>query len=288
MYADVNMAFGDIVKVTPSSKVVGDLAIFLVSHGMTMTEFKQLGPNHNVTLPNSVADMFSGSLGEPEGGWPEDTAAIVLKGGKPKPGRPGEHLAPADLEKAQTELSERIGRDATRDDLMNYLMYPEVFLQFHKARELYSDLSVLPTPEFFYGMEPQSEITIEIETGKVLIIKFLTISDPHPDGTRIVFFELNGQPREVSVVDRSLKVEVTQRTKADPANPGHVGAPIPGAITSVAVAMGENVKAGDRLLVMEAMKMQTTVYAPIDGKVQELLAHIGDTVEAKDLLAVIA
>jgi pyruvate carboxylase len=286
-YADVNMAFGDIVKVTPSSKVVGDLAIFLVSHGMTVEEFKSLGPNHSVTLPNSVADMFSGSLGEPEGGWPRDVESVVLHGGHAKPGRPGEHLAPVDLTATQQQLSEKIGREATRTDLMSYLMYPEVFLQFAKAQDAYSDLSVLPTPEFFYGMEPQSEITIEIEEGKILIIKFLTISEAHPDGTRIVFFELNGQPREVSVHDRSLKVEASQRPKADPSNPGHVGAPIPGAVTSITAEPGQKVKKGDRLLVMEAMKMQTTVYAPIDGKVTELLVQVGHTVDAKDLLAVI-
>jgi pyruvate carboxylase len=137
-------------------------------------------------------------------------------------------------------------------------------------------------------MEPGSEVTIEIEPGKVLIVKFLTISDAHPDGTRTVFFELNGQPREVSIVDRSMKVEVAQRAKAEPGNPGQVGAPIPGAVTSITVGRGQPVKKGDRLLVMEAMKMQTTVYAPMDGKVQELLVQIGDTVEAKDLLAVIA
>jgi pyruvate carboxylase len=287
-YADVNMAFGDIVKVTPSSKVVGDLAIFLVSHGMTVKEFKTLGPHHSVTLPNSVIDMFSGSLGEPEGGWPKDVEAVVLHGGSAKPGRPGEHLAAVDLAATQESLSETIGREATRTDLMSYLMYPEVFLQFAKAQDAYNNLSVLPTPEFFYGMEPQSEITIEIEEGKILVIKFLTISEAHPDGTRIAFFELNGQPREVTVHDKSLKVEASQRTKADPANPGHVGAPIPGAVTSITVERNQNVKKGDRMFVMEAMKMQTTVYAPIDGKVTELLVQVGNTVDAKDLLAVIA
>ncbi len=287
-YADVNFAFGDIVKVTPSSKVVGDLAIFLVSHGMTVEEFKRLGPNHNVTLPNSVVDMFSGSLGEPEGGWPKDVQDVVLHGGTPKPGRPGEHLTPVDLTVAQQELSSKIGREATRTELMSYLMYPDVFLTFDRALDAYSDLSVVPTAEFFYGMEPGSEITIVIEEGKSLITKFLTISEAHPDGTRTVFFELNGQPREVTVLDKSLKVESSQRAKADPNNPGHVGAPIPGAITSITVALGETVKKGDRLLVMEAMKMQTTVYAPVDGKVEELLVEIGNTVEAKDLLVIIA
>jgi pyruvate carboxylase len=288
MYADVNMAFGDIVKVTPSSKVVGDLAIFLISHGMTIGEFKALGPNHEVTVPNSVVDMFSGSLGVPDGGWPKDVQDVVLKGGSPKPGRPGEHLPAIDLAAAQQDLSNQIGQDASWTDLMNYLMYPEVFLSFHKSREAFGDVQVLPTVEFFYGMEPGSEVTIEIEPGKVLIVKFLTISDAHPDGTRTVFFELNGQPREVSIVDRSMKVEVAQRAKAEPGNPGQVGAPIPGAVTSITVGRGQPVKKGDRLLVMEAMKMQTTVYAPMDGKVQELLVQIGDTVEAKDLLAVIA
>ena len=287
-YADVNFAFGDIVKVTPSSKVVGDLAIFLVSHGMTVEEFKRLGPNHNVTLPNSVVDMFSGSLGEPEGGWPKDVQEVVLRGGSPKPGRPGEHLTPVDLPAVQQELSAKIGREATRTDLMSYLMYPDVFLAFNSASDAYSDLSVIPTSEFFYGMTPGDEITIEIEEGKTLIIKFLTISEAHPDGTRTVFFELNGQPREVTIVDQSLKVETSQRAKADPNNPGNVGAPIPGAVTSITVGLGETVKKGDRLLVMEAMKMQTTVYAPVDGKVKEMLVQIGATVEAKDLLVVIA
>ena len=215
-YADVNMAFGDIVKVTPSSKVVGDLAIFLVSHGMTVEEFKRLGPNHNVTLPNSVVDMFSGSLGEPEGGWPKDVQDVVLHGGTPKPGRPGEHLAPVDLTVAQQELSEKIGREATRTELMSYLMYPEVFLTSIALRMHIATSAFFQPPEFFYGMEPGSEITIEIEEGKSLIIKFLTISEAHPDGTRTVFFELNGQPREVTVLDKSLKVETSQRAKADP------------------------------------------------------------------------
>lgn len=287
-YAGVNMAFGDIVKVTPSSKVVGDLAIYMVSHGMTVEEFRSLGPNHSVTLPNSVVDMFMGSLGEPEGGWPKDVQDVVLRGQAPKPGRPGEHLAPVDLKEKQQEVSQKIGREVTRTELMDYLMYPEVFLQFAAAREAYSELSVLPTPEFFYGMQPASEMTIEIEPGKVLIIKFLTIGEAHPDGTRTVFFELNGQPREVSVHDKSLKVEAVQRPKADAANPGHVGAPIPGAVTSISFEQGEKVKKGDRLLVMEAMKMQTTVYAPIEGTLQELLVEVGQTVEAKDLLAVIS
>jgi pyruvate carboxylase len=287
MYADVNMAFGDIVKVTPSSKVVGDMALFLVSHGMSMEEFLNLDPNHNITFPNSVVDMFMGSLGEPPGGWPKRVQEIILKGAEPRTGRPGEHLQPVDLDAQTKELESKYGHEVTRTDLMSYLMYPEVFNGFEQARQAYSDVSVLPTPVFYYGMERGDEITIDIEEGKALIVKFLTVGEPHPDGTRTVFFELNGQPREVIVTDKSLTSDIKQRRKAEPGNPGHVAAPIPGAITSIMVGAGQQVKKGDRMFVMEAMKMQTTVYAPVAGTVRELLVDSGNTVETKDLLAVI-
>lgn len=288
MYAAVNMAFGDIVKVTPSSKVVGDMALFLVSHGMSMDEFLKLGPDHSQTLPNSVVDMFMGSLGEPPGGWPPAVQEIVLKGQKPRTGRPGELLQPVDLAETKALVEEKVAHEISRTDLMSYLMYPEVFLNFDQARSVYSDVSVLPTPVFYYGMQKGEEITFEIEEGKTLIVKFLTVGEPHEDGTRTVFYELNGQPREVTIFDKTLNIEKKERAKADPAIPGHVAAPIPGAVTSIMVDRGQPVKKGDRLLVMEAMKMQTTVYAPIDGKVQDILVETGATVETKDLLAVIA
>jgi pyruvate carboxylase len=287
MYADVNMAFGDIVKVTPSSKVVGDLALFLISHDMSIDQFRRLGPDHHLTLPNSVVDMFSGSLGVPEGGWPSDVQQAVLRGKPSKPGRPGEHLPPVDLEQVHTSLHNKTGREISHTDLMSYLMYPDVFLTYEQVRNAHGDTSVLPTPNFFYGMEKGEEITAEIEPGKLLIIKFLAVGEPHSDGSRTIFFELNGLPREVTVKDKSLKVTRQERTKADPLKPGHVGAPIPGAVTSVVVELGEEIKKGDRLLVMEAMKMQTTVYAPIAGRVSELLVKVADSVEAKDLLAVV-
>jgi pyruvate carboxylase len=170
---------------------------------------------------------------------------------------------------------------------MSYLMYPEVFLAFDQSRQNYSDVSVLPTPQFFYGMEKGEEVMIELEPGKTLITKFLTVGEAHPDGTRTVFFELNGQPREVVVADKSLKVAVHERAKADPNKSGHVGAPIPGAVTSLMIGLGDQVKKSERLLVMEAMKMQTTVYAPVDGQVREVLVDVGQTVDAKDLLLVI-
>jgi pyruvate carboxylase len=196
-------------------------------------------------------------------------------------------LAPVKIAAVTEELGGKVGREVRRTDVMSYLMYPDVFLAYDRAQQAYSDVSVLPTPVFYYGMKKGEEITVDIEEGKTLVVKFLTVGDPHPDGTRTVFFELNGQPREVTVQDRALKAETKQRRKAEPSKPGEVPAPIPGAVTSVVVAAGEEVEAGDRLLVMEAMKMQTTVYAPVSGRIGELLVQVGDTVETKDLLLTI-
>ncbi len=286
-YADVNMAFGDIVKVTPSSKVVGDLAIFLVTHNMTVQDLERLGPDHGLTLPNSVVEMFSGSLGEPEGGWPERMQQVVLGGAKPKPGRPGEHLAPVDFEQTAATLEKKLSHKISHTDLLSYLMYPDVFVKFARARSTYGNVDVLPTPQFFYGLETGEEIAVEIEPGKVLIVKFLTVSEPQLDGTRTVFYELNGQPREVSIRDLSRKAAVPTRAKADPAHAGEVGAPIPGAVSSISVDIGQQVAKGDRLLVMEAMKMQSTIYSPVAGKVTQKMVNVGDKVDAKDLLLVI-
>jgi pyruvate carboxylase len=286
-YAAVNMALGDIVKVTPSSKVVGDLAIFLVSHGMSVNQFVNLGPDHSLTLPNSFVEMISGDLGEPHGGWPKKILEVALKGGKPRKGRPGAHLPAVDLAAKTAELEKETGHKPSRTDLMSYLMYPAVFLKFAKNRRAWGDVEVLPTPQFFYGMEKGSEISAEIEPGKTLFIKFLAVSEPHPEGYRTVFFELNGQPREVNIRDRSLRSTTPAREKADPAKPGHVGAPFPGVISSVAVETGQQVEKGGLLLVMDAMKMQTTVYAPISGKIARLAAQLGQNVEPKDLLVVI-
>ena len=286
-YADVNMAFGDIVKVTPSSKVVGDMAIFLLTHDMTMEQFARLGPDHALTLPTSVIDMFMGALGEPEGGWPKKLSETILRGAKPNRGRPGAQLPKADLEEVAAAIEKKIGRRPADDEVLSYLMYPEVFLKFAKARQAWGDVDVLPTPQFYYGMERGQDISVTIEPGKALAIKFQTVGEPHPDGTRTVFFELNGQPREVSVRDRGLEVKVKARRKADPAQPGEIGAPIPGVVSIVAVGLGQTVRKDDRLLVMEAMKMQSTVYAPVAGRVKELLVQPGQHVEAKELLLVI-
>lgn len=286
-YAEVNLAFGDIVKVTPSSKVVGDMAIFLVTHGMTIQQFERLGPDHHLSLPHSVVEMFSGSLGTPEGGWPKKLQRVILQGRKPDRGRPGARLAAVDFEETARTVEKKIGRPPQHDEVLSYLMYPDVFVKFARVQQTWGDVEVLPTPQFFFGMQKSEEITVDIEPGKRLVVKFLTISEPHPDGRRTVFFELNGQPREVTVRDRSLKASVAERLKADPNNPGHIGAPLPGMITTVAVEPNQSIQKGDRVLVIEAMKMQSTVYAPVSGKILAIHAQAGQQVEAKDLLAVI-
>ncbi|HEX7361208.1 MAG TPA: pyruvate carboxylase [Bryobacteraceae bacterium] len=286
MYADVNMAFGDIVKVTPSSKVVGDLALYLVSHGISVKDLENLPLDHHLTLPNSVAEMFRGSLGQPEGGWPEKLQKIVLHGEKPRSGRPGELLPPVDFEQASAKVATLTGT-RERTDLMSYLMYPEVFAKFAAARERFGDIQVLPTPQFLYGLQQAQEVTIDLEPGKTLVIRLLTVGEARPDGMRTVFFELNGQPREVEIRDRSVKQAVSARRKADPAHPGEVGAPIPGAVTTLHVTSGEKVKKGDRLLAMEAMKMQTTLYAPVSGTITDIRVKPRDSVEAHELLLTI-
>jgi pyruvate carboxylase len=263
------------------------MAIFLVNHNMTMAQFEQLGPDHNLTLPASVIDMFMGSLGEPDGGWPKKLQKLILKGAKPQRGRPGAHLPKVDLDETARTLEKKIGREPSRDEVLSYLMYPDVFVKFAKARQQYGDVNVVPTPAFYYGMKRGEDIAVELEPGKSLVIKFLTVGEPHPDGTRTVFFELNGQPREVTIRDRKLDVKEAPKVKADPAILGQIGAPIPGVVSQVAVELGQPVKKGDRLLVMEAMKMQSTVYSPVGGSVKQRLVQPGQTVEAKALLLVI-
>lgn len=192
------------------------------------------------------------------------------------------------LEQEQKHLDEKTGHALRRDDLLSYLLYPEVFTKFDRFRQTYSDVSVLPTPAFFYGLKSGEEITVDIESGKTLIIKFLTFSEPHPDGTRTLFFELNGQPREITVRDKSLRVTERSHPKADPADAGQVGAPTAGVISSVAVQANHPVERGAKLLTLEAMKMQSNIYAPVSGRIAKLLVSPGQQVEAKDLLVTIA
>jgi pyruvate carboxylase len=286
-YAEVNQLFGDIVKVTPSSKVVGDMTLFLLAKEMKPADILKLPENHDLALPNSVVEMFTGVLGVPPGGWPKKLQKIILRGAAPMKGRPSANLPPANFEQERAQLEVKVKHAVQRDELLSYLLYPDVFLKFDKFRQSYSDVSVLPTPAFFFGLKPGEEITVEIEPGKVLILKFLTISDAHPDGTRTLFFELNGQPREVNVRDRSLRIVERAHPKVDPADPGQVGAPTSGLVSGIAVHANQRVERGAKLLTLEAMKMQSNIYAPITGLVSKLLVAPGQHVEAKDLLLAI-
>jgi pyruvate carboxylase len=288
MYAEVNQLFGDIVKVTPSSKVVGDMTLFLMAKEMQPADILKLDEKHDVSFPNSVVEMFSGVLGVPPGGWPKKLQKIILRGQAPLRGRPSANLEAVNLEKEQNSLEKKLGHSISRDGLLSYLLYPDVFTKYDKFRQAYSDISVLPTPAFFYGLKSGEEITAEIESGKSLIIKFLTISEPHPDGTRTLFFELNGQPREVNVRDRALRVVERAHPKADPADPGQVAAPTAGVISGIAVQANHAVERGEKLLTLEAMKMQSNIYAPISGRIVKILVTSGQHVEAKDLLVTIA
>lgn len=283
MYADVNQLFGDIVKVTPSSKVVGDMTMFMITRGLNPTSVLELEPG-STPFPESVIDMLQGGLGQPMGGWPKKLQKIVLGDRKPYTSRPGAHLKPLDLDKVRSELTHKLRREATDDDVYSHLMYPEVFAAYSKVLANYDDLSVLPTPAFFYGMKPGEEISVDLEEGKTLFVSLTNVRPVDAEGKRVVSFELNGMSRQVTVVDKSVQPKTKSRPKADTADPLQVGAPIPGVITSVAVNAGAIVSKGDKLLAMEAMKMQTTVYAPANGTVAEVCVKAGDTVEAKDLL----
>jgi len=288
MYAEVNQLFGDIVKVTPSSKVVGDMTLFLMAKEMQPADVLKLDEKHDVSFPNSVVELFSGVLGVPPGGWPKKLQKIILRGQAPLRGRPSASLEAVKWEEEQKSLEKNLGHPVRRDDLLSSLLYPDVFSKYDKFRQTYSDVSVLPTPAFFYGLKSGEEITVEIESGKSLIIKFLTTSEPHPDGTRTLFFELNGQPREVNVRDRALRVVERAHPKADPADPGQVAAPTAGVISGIAVQANHTVERGAKLLTLEAMKMQSNIYAPISGRILKLLVTSGQHVEAKDLLVTIA
>ena len=282
-YAEVNTLFGDIVKVTPSSKVVGDMTMFLITRGIKAADVVNLEPG-TVPFPASVIDMLSGGLGQPMGGWPAQVQKVVLGKQKPITVRPGEDLPDTNLKKVREELTTKLKRDATDDDLFSHLMYPEVFADFAKIQHDFGEVSALPTPAFFYGLKPDEEISVSIEQGKTLFIKLVNIGTPDKDGRRTVTFELNGMTRETSIPDKSVAVKTKARAKADPANPLEVAAPIPGIITALAVGVGAKVAKDDKLVTMEAMKMQTTIYAQADGVVAEISAQVGETVESKDLL----
>ncbi|HXB18498.1 MAG TPA: pyruvate carboxylase [Steroidobacteraceae bacterium] len=284
-YAEVNDAFGDIIKVTPTSKAVGDLALVMVTTGLTRKQL--LDPGTEVAFPESVVQFFRGELGQPYGGFPLALQRKVLKGAAPLSARPGARLPAVDLEAERARLAERLAAPVSDEDLASYLMYPRVWQDYARERQQHGDLGLLPTLVFFYGMQPGEEISIDLERGKTLIVRYLATSQPHEDGTRTVFFELNGQPRSVRVRDLAEVAQRPPARKIEPGNTRHVGAPMPGTVTTVAVAVGARVARGALLLTLEAMKMETAVRAESDGEVAELVVKPGDAVDLKDLLVVL-
>ena len=284
-YSQVNEMLGDVIKVTPTSKVVGDLALMMVTSGLTREAV--LDPAAEIAFPESVVQFFRGDLGQPYGGFPQDLQRKVLKGEVPLTVRPGEVLASADLAAERRVVEERRGRAITDFELASHLMYPRVYAEYSDARSRFGDVSALPSAVFFYGLEPGQEISVDLERGKTLIVRFVAVSEVHEDGARTVFFELNGLPRSVRVEDRSQVPKRPARRKIDPGNPGHIGAPMPGTVVTVTAVAGKSVRRGDSLATLEAMKMETTVRAEIDGTLNEVLMRPGMQVDAKDLLAVI-
>jgi pyruvate carboxylase len=284
-YADVNALLGDIIKVTPTSKAVGDLALLMVTNGLTREQL--IDPDKEVPFPESVVQLLRGELGSPYGGFPEALQRKALKGAQPLTSRAGAALAPVDLAGERASLQQRLPRPVTDEDLASHLMYPRVWAHYARERAQYGDSSVLPTPVFFYGLEAGQEISIDLERGKTLIVRYVAMSEPHEDGTRTVFFELNGQPRSVRIQDKHLVGERPPPRKVEAGNARHVGAPMPGVVAVISATPGARVARGDVLLTLEAMKMETVVRAEAAGEVAEVLVRPGQAVEAKDLLVVL-
>jgi pyruvate carboxylase len=282
MYRNVNHMFGDIVKVTPSSKVVGDMALFMVQNDLTEKDVLNRGAK--LDFPDSVIELFQGYLGQPHGGFPFELQKVILKDKKSINVRPGELLDHVDMAKLQETLSKEISNDCTLYDTVSYALYPKVFLDYIKTIEQFGNVSVIDTPTFLYGMNIGEEIEVEIETGKTLIVQLLSIGQPRLDGTRIIYFELNGQPREVIIRDESLKSTVVQKVKADLRNEEQIGATMPGTVIKVMVNKGDKIAQGAHLMITEAMKMETTVQAPFSGIVKEIHVSSGEGIQTGDLL----
>ncbi|WP_103334599.1 pyruvate carboxylase [Pseudotabrizicola formosa] len=289
-YADANQMFGDIVKVTPSSKVVGDMALIMVAQGLSRAQVED--PSVELAFPDSVVDMLRGSLGQPHGGWPEGILKKVLKGEAPLTERPGKTLPPVDLDEVRAKLAQELhlGQDEAdgemldEEDLNGYLMYPKVFMDYRARHRLYGPVRVLPTRTFFYGMASGEEITAEIDPGKTLEIRLQAVGDVSEDGDVKVFFELNGQPRVIRVPNRAVKAKTAARPKAAEGNAAHIGAPMPGSVASIAVSVGQTVRAGDLLLTIEAMKMETGLHADREAVIKAIHVQAGSQIDAKDLL----
>lgn len=289
MYSKVNDLFGDIIKVTPSSKVVGDMAQYLVSNNLTIEDVLEKG--EDLSFPQSVVSFFKGDLGQPYGGFPEKIQKIVLKGEKPYTERPNAHLKPIDFEEEYAEFEklfkEGMGRDLDITDFLSYKLYPKVFTDAYNHHLEYGNVINIPTKNFFYGMDPGEEIIVELDRGKTLLIQFVSVSAADEDGMAKVFFKVNGQTRNVEVKDRSVKVDKVVHQKVDKGDKKQVGAPLQGSLSSLLVSQGEKVEKNQPLFVIEAMKMETTITANAQGEVDKIVLQEGTMVFADDLVMVL-
>lgn len=289
MYSKVNELFGDIIKVTPSSKVVGDMAQYLVSNNLTIEDVLEKGDE--ISFPQSVKSFFKGDLGQPPGGFPEKIQKIVLKDEKPYTERPNAHLEPIDFEKEFEEFKstfgEGMGRDVEITDFLSYKLYPKVFTDFYNHHVEFGSVMNVPTKNFFYGMEPGEEIIVELDRGKTLLIEFLSVGETNDDGMSKIFFKVNGQTRAVDVKDNSVKVEKVVHQKVDKNDKKQVGAPLQGALSNIQVEPGQKVEKNQPLFVIEAMKMETTITANASGEVDKIVLKEGDMVYADDLVVVL-
>jgi pyruvate carboxylase len=285
-YADVNQLFGDIVKVTPSSKVVGDLALFMVANDLSPQDVKN--PEKEISFPESVISMMRGELGYPAGGFPLDLQARILKGQAPIEGRVGAHLPEVALEAERAKAEKAVGHHINDTDLASYLMYPKVFADYSDHVRRYGDVSVLPTPVFFYGLSERDEMAVDIDRGKTLVVRLTGKTDLVEEGEMKLFFELNGQPRTLRIAKAGMEAIKQSRPRAEEGNPKHIAAPMPGAVATVAVKAGQRVSKGSPLISIEAMKMETAIIAERDVTVLRVLVVPGDRVEPKDLLVELA
>ena len=281
MYHTVSMMFGDIIKVTPSSKVVGDMTLFMVQNNLTEQDVYDKGDV--LDFPQSVVEFFEGRIGIPYQGFPEKLQKIVLKGKKPLTERPGKSLAPVDFEAIRKKLTDA-GYKHEDEDINAYCQYPKVFKDFNEMVKKYGDVSVLDTPTFFFGMKKNEEVHVEIEEGKDLIITLINISDPDDSGVRTITFMFNGAEREIQVQDKSVDMKSVTSRKADPDKAGDIGATLSGSVVKVLVTKGQKVKKGEPLVVTEAMKMETTITSPIDGTVGEIYATKDQAIISGDCL----
>ncbi|WP_151089149.1 pyruvate carboxylase [Hymenobacter baengnokdamensis] len=280
-FADANQLLGDIPKVTPSSKVVGDLALFMVSNKLTPEDVISRGPS--LSFPESVRELLRGDIGQPLGGWPADVQKAVLKDEQPFTDRPNEHLAPIDFDKEWAEF-EKTHPNAQFTDLLSSLLYPKVFAEYWEFRQEYGDVSRIQTPVFFFGLKEGEETIIEIARGKSIIIRLQSIGPVNAEGMRTVFFALNGQTRNLEVRDQHVEVKTVHNAKADRANPRQIAAPLQGMLSKVLVQPGQQVAKNTPLFVIEAMKMETTITAPADLTVGTVSLGAGIRVQADDLV----